>query len=368
MESLIRWLRDRIRTISRSIDVKQNGPKNPCLFACIAIVIAICATAPSADAQDSSLCSRLIAQLDDSAQAAETRAENARRLRDYGQRIAELKSEQSRLNCSRGSVIIYNSDSGSACAVVSSRMERLEEDVRMINHSSDALTRQDSETARNRILQAMKANGCSFNDAMDMRQSLTLADESIDLNDPTGTYRTMCVRRCDGYYFPISYGSSPAQFDQDASRCENMCPGSRVELYFQSVAEQDSENMLSLDSQTPYLSLPNAFAYRKRAVGSDPQCTCDYPGSKPQDGAASGDTAGSVVLIPTRKNITPLSSHPARTDTADTLQTKRPETNVEDGPVREIDPNRQIRVVGPKFLPDQSEAIDLQAPVPNESR
>lgn len=349
--------------------MKQNGPESPCLFACIAIAIAICVSAQSADAQDSSLCSRLIAQLDDSAQAAEIRAENARRLRDYGQRIAELKSEKSRLNCSRGSVIIYNSENRSACAVVSSRMERLEEDVRMINHNSDALTRQDSETARNRILQAMKANGCSFNDATDMRQSLTLAEESTDLSGPTGgTYRTMCVRRCDGYYFPISYGSSPAQFDQDASRCENMCPGSTVELYFQSVAEKDSENMLSLDGQTPYLSLPNAFAYRKRAVGSDPQCNCDYPGSEARDDAASGPSAGSIVLIPTRKNKTQLSSQPAGTGPADTLQAKRPEMNGEDGPARDIDPDRQIRVVGPKFLPDQSEAIDLQAPVPNESR
>src|SRR5262249_51161240 len=28
----------------------------------------------------------------------------------------------------------------------------------------------------------------------------------------TGTYRTVCVRTCDGYYFPISYATMPAQF------------------------------------------------------------------------------------------------------------------------------------------------------------
>ena len=29
---------------------------------------------------------------------------------------------------------------------------------------------------------------------------------------PSGTFRTVCVRTCDGYYFPISYSTSASRF------------------------------------------------------------------------------------------------------------------------------------------------------------
>src|SRR4029077_15323662 len=32
---------------------------------------------------------------------------------------------------------------------------------------------------------------------------------------PAGTYRTVCVRTCDGYYFPISYSTVPSRFADD---------------------------------------------------------------------------------------------------------------------------------------------------------
>ena len=34
---------------------------------------------------------------------------------------------------------------------------------------------------------------------------------------PSGTYRTVCVRTCDGYYFPISYSTVPGRFADDQS-------------------------------------------------------------------------------------------------------------------------------------------------------
>src|SRR6516164_11101273 len=32
---------------------------------------------------------------------------------------------------------------------------------------------------------------------------------------PSGTYHTVCVRACDGYYFPISYSTVPSRFADD---------------------------------------------------------------------------------------------------------------------------------------------------------
>jgi hypothetical protein len=46
------------------------------------------------------------------------------------------------------------------------------------------------------------------------------------------TYRTLCVRLCDGFYFPISFATPRSKFGDDAERCERQCPGqSRFEAF-----------------------------------------------------------------------------------------------------------------------------------------
>ena len=59
------------------------------------------------------------------------------------------------------------------------------------------------------------------------------ADDEDDDNDEdkkerpreAGTYRTLCVRLCDGYYFPISFSATRDRFARDAKTCETSCGG-----------------------------------------------------------------------------------------------------------------------------------------------
>src|SRR6185369_3937727 len=43
-----------------------------------------------------------------------------------------------------------------------------------------------------------------------------------DLRSPLreGQYRTLCVRLCDGFYFPISFATTRGQLADDARKCE----------------------------------------------------------------------------------------------------------------------------------------------------
>lgn len=86
-----------------------------------------------------------------------------------------------------------------------------------------------------------------------------------------GTFRTLCVRSCDGYYFPISFSTVSDRFSDDELTCEAMCPGTEVELYYHRMPNQDSEDMISYRSDMPYTELPAAFNYRKTF---DQDCTC----------------------------------------------------------------------------------------------
>jgi hypothetical protein len=85
-----------------------------------------------------------------------------------------------------------------------------------------------------------------------------------------GTYRTLCVRTCDGYYFPISFATLPGKFSADAAACQQMCPGTEAALYVHRNPGEDTEAMVSLDGQA-YTALPTAFRYRQQY---DVACTC----------------------------------------------------------------------------------------------
>lgn len=87
---------------------------------------------------------------------------------------------------------------------------------------------------------------------------------------PFATYRTLCVRLCDGYYFPVSFSTLPTHFSRDADVCQSQC-AAPAELYFHQNPGQAAEHMVSHRSQQPYKSLKSAFRYRKEYVSG---CSC----------------------------------------------------------------------------------------------
>lgn len=86
---------------------------------------------------------------------------------------------------------------------------------------------------------------------------------------PAEAYRTLCVRLCDGYYFPISFSTRRDRFAGDAGRCERQCPARSRLFVYRNPGEQ-VEDMRDLKGN-PYLSLPTALVYRTKYVAD---CTC----------------------------------------------------------------------------------------------
>ena len=135
-----------------------------------------------------------------------------------------------------------------------------------------------------------------------------------------------------------------------------MCPGSDARLYFHRIPDHDSEDMVSVANQMPYTSLPNAFAYRDRQVGAARQCSCVLP-REPEEKQAKAPPRSSILQLPA-----PAANDADAID--DTAADAGSTPTAPEPPVRDIDPNRRVRVIGPTFLPDQSDAIDLRAPLP----
>ena len=90
----------------------------------------------------------------------------------------------------------------------------------------------------------------------------------------SGTYRTVCVRTCDGYYFPISYSTVPSKFAEDERLCQRLCPATEALLYSHRNPGEDV-TQCRVDQRPAYSELPNAFSYRKQF---NPACSCRAPG------------------------------------------------------------------------------------------
>jgi hypothetical protein len=82
------------------------------------------------------------------------------------------------------------------------------------------------------------------------------------------TYRTVCVRSCDGYYWPVSFSTVKDNVYQDAGACEAQSPNGDYRLFYYENRSGSPETMIDLNGQ-PYANEPFAFRFRREY---DPAC------------------------------------------------------------------------------------------------
>jgi hypothetical protein len=79
----------------------------------------------------------------------------------------------------------------------------------------------------------------------------------------TGGYRTLCVRTCDGYFFPISFSTGRSRLKIDQAVCKSMYPEGEADLYVHRTGGEEGEQAVSLSGDA-YAKQPFAFAYTKQ--------------------------------------------------------------------------------------------------------
>ncbi len=180
---------------------------------------------------------------------------------------------------------------------------------------------------------------------------------------PAGTFRTVCVRTCDGFYFPISYSTVPSRFADDDRACHRLCPAADVMLFSYRNPGEEITQAVSVSGQQ-YTALPNAFRYRKELVSS---CSCKRPGENWAEALANTDDAstlenGDIVVNeknekalaqPRGANGKPLAAGaPGNANPAPAPEGSA--ATPQPGEVTTKDANgRNVRVVGPPFISPQ---------------
>lgn len=384
-------------------------------------------------AQTSAVCESLLDQLASTPVIIGNSMPGARRysnaLTQQNMQIRQIRIEMRRMGCSSGSIVVFGGDHRAECGDLQAEIERLEDNIRAIGDQRDA-ARDGDGGERNNILAALETNGClaegvsrtdplsqqpgadgipdyrqvkGFDDTAEERPPAEIPlyhDEQPLLSGAApsmrggfqtnnGGLRTMCVRTCDGAFFPISANASPQDFSHQADLCAQRCPGAQTELYYHSTTSQESADMVSTVTGAPYRALPTAFAYKDRPAGQKSECGCNMTAATnsaiqnlgavtaPQSTAAfSGitDLSGKPpAKLPTPaakplnteaavpKVAPPVASAPNATPAPSATAKPAPVTPP---PERPYDPDKnKVRVVGPEYLPaQQTSSINLADP------
>ena len=188
-------------------------------------------------------------------------------------------------------------------------------------------------------------------------------DELIGPATPwSGNYRTLCVRTCDGFFFPVSFNSSPGRLRIEANVCKAMCPQAETRLYYHDATGQEAENAVAADDGSPITKLPNAFLYRTKRVDG---CTCGTPDPRTLPrlagglaGTAEARTVFDRVALP-RPRPSPdqdpetqaMELSGLTADPVEALAPARAEV-AEVAASAPIEPPK-VRTVGPKFFSDR---------------
>ena len=86
---------------------------------------------------------------------------------------------------------------------------------------------------------------------------------------PSGRFRTVCVRLCDGFFFPISFSARRSQFSVDARLCQARC-ATNGRLFIYRNPGQRIRHAVDLRGNR-YADLENAFRYQTELVDG---CEC----------------------------------------------------------------------------------------------
>ncbi|WP_432283305.1 DUF2865 domain-containing protein [Aminobacter sp. BA135] len=198
-----------------------------------------------------------------------------------------------------------------------------------------------TEQAGATIIRGGEATSLSFNESYPQHIVIGRSQQQ-----GLGEYRTLCVRTCDGYFFPMSNAADVSDFQRDEKNCKASCPGTEIELFYHLNAGQPQESMVSARSGQPYRNLATAYRYKRLDLPRVPSCGCNVSLNR-----SFSVIAGEGRPVPSAPQARPV---------------EEPQAPVVSRPAP--DPNRKVRAVGPTFLPDPQAATDLRVPGRTQDR
>ena len=329
------------------------------------------------------MCPRLEAQLAtiDRGGGDPAKDEQIRRYQDAAAKqqgeLDRVTSQAKRMGCDSSGFFSLFSGQSAQCGPVNTQIQQMRANLEQITTSLERLRTgglggADRDNQRRSVLTALAQNNCGPQYANAARgpgnflESLfgnnnnnPVTPPGADLGAQSGTYRTVCVRSCDGAYFPISFATVPGRFPDDEKTCKALCPAADANLYAYRNPGEDMNQAVSISGQ-PYSSSPNAFRYRQEF---NPSCACKAAGQtwsdalKSIDDKAEAEQQGDIIVTEesAKKMARPLTKGAATKKGAAATTATAPAPPEASPPAADstaaAPDNKPIRSVGPTFIP-----------------
>ena len=346
---------------------------------------------PSQGPAANPMCPRLEAQLAtiDRGGGDPAKDEQIRRYQDAASKqqaeLDRVTSQAKRMGCdSSGFFSLFNGQSAQ-CGPVNNQIQQMRSNLDQITTSlerlrSGGLGGAESDNQRRSVLLALAQNNCgpqyanavqgpgNFLNNLFGNNNNSPGQPPADVGPQSGTYRTVCVRSCDGAYFPISFATVPGRFPDDEKTCKALCPAAEASLYAYRNPGEDMNQAVSISGQ-PYSSSPNAFRFRQEF---NPSCACKAPGQtwsdalKTIDDKAAAEQQGDIIVTEEsakKMSRAPVKPAPVPAKKGTTAATTPPDATAAPpapAPAASGTPaatsgtssdNKSIRSVGPTFIP-----------------
>jgi len=343
---------------------------------------------PSQGAAVNPMCPRLEAQLatiDRGGGGDPAKEEQIRRYQDAAAKqqseLDRVTSQAKRMGCDSSGFFSLFSGQSAQCGPVNNQIQQMRANLEQITTSLERLRGgfggSERDSQRRSVLAALAQNNCGPQYANAARGPGSFLETlfgnnnnnnnpmtpGVDLGPQSGTYRTVCVRTCDGFYFPISFATVPARFPDDERTCKNLCPAAEASLFSYRNPGEDMNQAVSINGQ-PYSSSPNAFRYRQEF---NPSCACKAAGQtwsealKTIDDKASAEQQGDIIV--TEESAKKMSRAPTKGAAAAAKKGAAPAGTTATAPAAPdasapaanstaaAPDNKPIRSVGPTFIP-----------------
>src|SRR6266702_4085952 len=291
--------------------------------------------------------------------------------------LDRVTMQAKRMGCeSSGFFSLFNGQSAQ-CGPVNNQIQQMRGNLDQITTSLERLRSggiggNERENQRRSVLTALAQNNCGPQYANAARGPGNFIDNlfgnnnpsppaGVDMGPQSGTFRTVCVRTCDGAYFPVSFATYQARFQDDEKTCKALCPATEAALFAYRNPGEDINQAVSIGGQ-PYSSLPNAFKFRTEF---NPSCACKAAGQtwsdalKSVDDKAQVEQQGDIIVteesarkMQQRAQPQPPKAGPAAKKSAAPPATAAPgpAAPAAEPTTGATDEKKSIRSVGPTFI------------------
>ncbi|WP_157961369.1 DUF2865 domain-containing protein [Microvirga flavescens] len=196
--------------------------------------------------------------------------------------ISRLMAYHRSIGCERGPLGFLSGPAPAECGPISQQIRQME-----ANYSRLVAQARESDGGvemRRRQLQAAVQQACAVDQPRGFFETLfgaprqqqqaapEMLEEAPPQDRPLGGRRLVCVKTCDGSFFPLS--NAPTGREGATEMCQALCPGTETVAFATSGGEESLGYAVSIKGQ-PYTSLANAFKFRKTF---DESCACKREG------------------------------------------------------------------------------------------